>query len=153
MSVALSFACQNTLGSSGTGCSTGNQMRGAATPVITAPTIGSDTVTYGLTCSNQGKTDTAQCTVQINKVSIVLIANPKNVKAGGEANIGWITSGMDSCVISSPTLAGFTAENANNTDVSGVAKTPQLSQDAAFLLSCTTKAGGTKTASTTVQVN
>ncbi|OGG58566.1 hypothetical protein A2765_02470 [Candidatus Kaiserbacteria bacterium RIFCSPHIGHO2_01_FULL_56_24] len=153
MSVALSFACQNSLASSGTGFSTGNQMSGSATPVITAPTIGSDTVTYGLTCSNQGKTDTAQCTVQINKVSIVLIANPKNVKAGGEANIGWITSGMDSCVISSPTLAGFTAENANNTDVSGVAKTPQLSQDAAFLLSCTTKAGGTKTASTTVQVN
>jgi hypothetical protein len=153
MSIAISFACQGSLASSGTGFTTNNQMSGSATPIITAPTLGSDTVTYGLTCSNQGKTDAAQCTVQINKPSIVLVANPKNLHTGEDANVGWITNGMDSCVVSSPTLAGFTADNANNTDVSGVVKTPALSQTTKFMLSCTTHAGGTKTAEAIVEVN
>lgn len=152
MSVAVSFACRNANTSVGAGFSTNNQMSGSATPVVAQPTIGSDSVTYGLTCSKEGKTDTAQCTVEINKATIVLIANPKNVESGKESNIGWITSGMESCTISSPTLSGFTAENAGSTSVSGVAKSPPLTTDTKFVLSCTTKAGGTKTAETTVKV-
>jgi len=152
MSVAISYACTNAAASGGTGFSTNNQMSGSATPKVEAPTIGSNTVTYGLTCSKEGKTDTAQCTVEINKPTIVLIANPKNVESGKEANIGWVTGGMEECVISSPTLLGFTAEHASNTSPSGVAKTPPLTQDTKFILSCTTKAGGTKTAETTVEV-
>lgn len=152
MSVAVSFACRNANTSVGKGFSTANQMSGSATPVVAQPTIGSDSVTYGLTCSKEGKTDTAQCTVEINKVSIVLIANPKDVESGKESNIGWITSGMESCTVSSPTLSGFTAENAGSTNVSGVAKSPPLTADTKFVLSCTTKAGGTKTAETTVKV-
>lgn len=153
MSVALSFACRNSASSGGTGFSTNNQMSGSATPVVESPTLGSSVAKYALTCSKEGKTDTAECTVKINTTSIVLIANPKKVKSGGEANIGWITSGMESCAISSPTLSGFTAENAGNTSTSGVAKTPNLTGDATFVLSCTTKAGGTKTAETTVTVD
>ena len=159
MSVAISFGCRN-LGtgagmgtSAGTGFSTNNAPSGSATPVIEAPQLGSNnTVTYGLTCSKQGKTDTAQCTVGINRPSIVLVANPKSLKSGEESNIGWITSGMEECTISSPTLSGFTAENANNTSVSGVAKPPPLTQNASFVLSCTTKAGGTKNAEIEVKV-
>ncbi|MFZ2555440.1 MAG: hypothetical protein WAZ27_04155 [Minisyncoccia bacterium] len=152
MSVAVSFACRNANTSVGSGFSSANQMSGSATPVVAQPTIGSDSVTYGLTCSKEGKTDTAQCTVEINKTSIVLIANPKNLESGKESNIGWITSGMEACTISSPTLSGFTAENAGSTNVSGVAKSPPLTADTKFVLSCTTKAGGTKTAETTVTV-
>lgn len=152
MSVAVSFACRNANTSVGNGFSTANQMSGSATPVVAQPSIGSDSVTYGLTCSKEGKTDTAQCTVEINKASIVLIANPRDVESGKESNIGWITSGMEACTISSPTLSGFTAENAGSTSVSGVAKSPPLTTDTKFVLSCTTKAGGTKTAETTVKV-
>lgn len=153
MSVAISFACTNANTSVGTGFSTGNQMSGSGTPVVGAPMLGSDNkVTYGLTCSKEGKTDTAECTVEINKTSIVLVANPQKVESGKEANIGWITHGMESCTISSPDLSGFTSENTGKTAVSGVAKTPALTTEARFLLSCTTKAGGTKTAETKVEV-
>lgn len=159
MSVPISFSCKN-LGSgagmgtsAGTGFSTNGAPSGSATPVIQSPQLGSNnTVTYGLTCSKQGKTDTAQCTVQINRPWISLVAIPEGVKSGEEANIGWITNGMEECTVSSPTLNSFTAENANNTSVSGVAKTPPLTQDASFVLSCTTKAGGTKNAEIEVKI-
>jgi|GEM_PF-3636580 len=154
MSVALSFACRNSNASGGTGFSTGNQMSGSATPVIESPTLGSSVAKYALTCSKEGKTDTAECTVQINKTSIVLIANPKTVRSGGEANIGWITSGMESCRLWSSTLnQEWEGEGGNTANTSGVAKTPALMEDAHFQLDCTTKAGGTKTAETTVTVN
>lgn len=153
MSMAISFACRNSATSGGTGFDTNGQLSGSATPVIESPTIGSNNVVkYGLTCSKEGKTDTAECTVQVNKTSIVLIANPREVQSGGEANIGWVTGGMEECTIASPTLSGFTAENAGNTSTSGVAKTPPLTQETKFVLSCTTKSGGTKTAETTVQI-
>jgi hypothetical protein len=152
MSVALSFGCRNSATSGGTGFDTNNQLSGSATPVIEQPTIGTSVAKYGLTCSKEGKTDTAECTVKINKPTIVLIANPKEVIAGGEANIGWVTGGMEECTISSPTLSGFTAENAGNNSTSGVAKTPPLTEDTKFVLSCTTKAGATKTAETTVTI-
>lgn len=152
MQVAISYACQNSAASKGDGFSTNNQMSGSATVQVASPTIGETTATYGLTCSNQGQTDSAQCTVQVNKPSIVLVANPKAVKSGEVSNIGWVTGAMDKCTISSPTLNSFTNENANNTSVSGVAKTPPLTQNAKFVLTCTTKAGGTKTAEVNVLV-
>lgn len=152
MSIAVSFACANSVASSGSGFSTNNAMSGSATPVIQEPSIGITTATYGLTCSKEGKTDSAQCTISINKPSMVLIANPKNVESGEQANIGWITGGMEECSISSPTLSDFTSENAGNTATSGVAKTPALTEDTEFELSCTTKSGLVKVAKTTVVV-
>lgn len=152
MQVAVSFACANSSVSAGNGFSTDNQMSGSATPTIENPTIGTTNAIFGVTCSKEGKTDTAQCTVAINKTSMVLIANPKNIESGAQANVGWVTSGMQECTISSPTLSGFTAENAGNTATSGVAKTPVLEADAEFELTCTTKSGVVKTAKTTVVV-
>lgn len=152
MSVAVSYSCLNSNTSSGSGFSTNNQLSGSATPTVTAPTIGSDSVTYGLTCSRDGKTDSAQCTVGVNKTALVLIANPSEVESGEEANIGWVTTGMQACTISSPDLSGFTSDNAGNTSVSGVARTPPLTSDARFVLTCTTRSGATKTAETRVQV-
>lgn len=154
MSVALSFACRNSTSSGGTGFSTNNQMSGSATPVVESPTLGTSVAKYALTCSKEGKTDTAECTVKINTTSIVLIANPKTVKSGGEANIGWITSGMESCRLWSSTLnQEWVGEDDNTANTSGVAKTPSLTEDAHFQLDCTTKSGGTKTAETTVTVD
>lgn len=152
MSIAVSYACRNSATSGGSGFSTNNQLSGSATPTVEAPTLGSDSVIYGLTCSKDGKTDSAQCVVKINSTSMVLIVNPKDVASGEEANIGWITSGMESCTISSPTLSSFTSNNAGNTSPSGVAKTSSLVEDTTFVLTCTTKSGGTKTAETTVNV-
>jgi hypothetical protein len=153
MQVAVSFACANSVASSGNGFSTNNQMSGSATPTVAEPTIGTTNAIFGVTCSKDGKTDTAQCTIAINKTSMVLIANPKNVESGAQANVGWVTSGMQECTISSPTLASFTAENAGNTATSGVAKTPVLVEDTEFELTCTTKSGDTKSAKTTVVVD
>lgn len=153
MSIAVSFACANSSVSAGNGFSTNNQMSGSATPTIGEPTIGTANAIFGITCSKEGKTDTAQCTVAINKTSMVLIANPKNVESGKQANIGWITGGMQECAVSSPTLSDFTSENAGNTATSGVAKTPPLTEDAEFELTCTTKSGVVKTAKTTVEVD
>jgi hypothetical protein len=153
MQVAVSFACANSVASSGNGFSTNNQMSGSATPTIEVPTIGTTNAIFGVTCSKDGKTDTAQCTIAINKTSMVLIANPKNVESGAQANVGWVTSGMQECTISSPTLASFTTENAGNTATSGVAKTPTLVEDTEFELTCTTKSGDTRSAKTTIVVD
>ncbi len=152
MSVAVSFSCLNSNTSSGSGFSTNNQLSGSATPVVTAPTIGSNSVTYGVTCSKEGKTDSAQCTVEVNKTSIVLVANPKNVERREESNIGWVTAGMQSCTISSPQLSDFTNNNTGNTSTSGVVRTPPLTNDATFVLTCTSRSGATKTAETKVEV-
>lgn len=152
MQVAISYACQNSNTSKGEGFSTDNQLSGSATAQVASPSVGSTSVTYGITCSKEGQTDSAQCTVNVNKPSIVLVANPKNIAPSATSNIGWVTGAMESCVISSPTLAQFTSENKNNTSASGVAKTPPLTQNTKFVLTCTTKAGGTKTAETTVEV-
>jgi hypothetical protein len=151
MQVAISFACQNANASGGTGFSTGGALSGTATTTITAPSLGTNTVTYGLLCSSQGVSNNAQCTVNVNKAAIVLVANPKTIESGNEANIGWITSGMDSCVISS-TNEAFTSANASSTNVSGSAKTPALTRTESFVLTCESKTGATKAASTTVTV-
>ncbi|HWO07700.1 MAG TPA: hypothetical protein VNM40_03935 [Candidatus Paceibacterota bacterium] len=153
MQVGISFACQNSSTSGGTGFSTGGALSGSATTTVSAPSLGQHTITYGLNCSNQGVVHSAQCTININKTGIVLVANPKTVQSGAQSNIGWVSSGMDACVISSPTLPAFTAEHASSTNVSGTVKTPALSASATFVLTCQTKTGATKTASTTVSVN
>lgn len=153
MQVAISYACQNSVASKGEGFATDNKLSGSAQATVASPTPGSTSVKYGLTCSKDGQTDSAECTVNVNKPSIVLVANPKNIKSGETSTIGWVTGAMESCIVSSPTLTSFTNENKNNTSTSGVAKTPGLTQNTKFVLSCTTKAGGTKTAETTVEVN
>jgi hypothetical protein len=91
--------------------------------------------------------------VNVNKPSIVLVANPRDIEKGDRTNIGWVTGAMESCVISSPDLDAFTEENADYTSTSGSVKTPRLYDDTRFVLTCTTKAGGTKSATTTVNVD
>lgn len=153
MQVSISYACQNANTSSGEGFSTSGQLSGSATTTVASPSLGSTTVTYGVTCSKDGVTDSAQCTTNVNKPSIVLVANPRDIDEGERTTIGWVTGAMDKCVISSPTLSDFTEENKGNTSVSGSVRTPALTRDTNFVLTCTTKAGTTKTAETTVRVD
>ncbi len=81
-----------------------------------------------------------------------MVAHPDKVKKGTATKIGWVTGGIESCVISSPTQSAFSADNENNAKPAGFAQTPQLTQNTQFVLNCTTKAGGVRSASTTVVV-
>ncbi|MFZ2886750.1 MAG: hypothetical protein WA021_02940 [Minisyncoccia bacterium] len=152
MDVAIFFACQNSAAASGSNFSTGGALSGNATTTIGVPPFGTNTITYGLNCSNQGQIHSAQCTVNVNRAGITLVAYPKTIASGEKANIGWVTSGMEMCTVSSPTLLVFTDENASSTSVSGAVKTPALTANASFVLSCLSKTGTTKTATTTVTV-
>jgi hypothetical protein len=75
-----------------------------------------------------------------------------SVKSGESSTIGWLTSGMQKCVVSSPDMPDFTAANASNTSVNGMATTSPLTDPARILLTCTTIGGATKSATTTVSV-
>jgi hypothetical protein len=151
MSVAISYSCSNGGTSTGSGFSTNNQASGSASAVVAKPPTGTNTANYGITCTDPtGNTSSAQCSVQVNQPSIVMIANPKSVASGQSSSIGWVTSGMQSCVASSPTDSTFTSQNANNLSVNGVAQTSPITSNTEYDLTCQTLGGQTKSASTIV---
>ena len=152
MSVSISFSCGNATDSAGSGFDTKDNLSGSRTKTVAAPPAGDNTVSYGLTCINQNLTAGAQCSVEINQPSIVLIANPSSVPSGASTAIGWVTSGMQSCTVSSPDTPAFTAANAGNTSVNGVATTPALTAPMTVDLDCQTLGGGTDDATTQVTV-
>lgn len=152
MSVAISFSCTNATGSTGSGFSTENATSGSTTTVIASPPAGATSITYALTCRNQNLTARAECAVQISKPTIVLLANPKHVASGESSRVGWVTSGMQSCTISSPQMPGFTTQNASNKSVNGIATTSPITRDTTVVLTCETIGGNTKAASTTITV-
>jgi len=154
MSVALSFSCGNATGSNGSGLTfdTGNKTSGTTTVSVVNPPEDARGVTFGLACTNQNLAGRAECAVELVKPLIVLTTNPKNVTSGEMSRVGWVTSGMQSCVVSSPQMPGFTTQNANNTSVNGTATTSSLSRDTTIVLTCQTIGGNTKAASTTITV-
>ena len=152
MSATISYACGSATDSAGSGFTTSDQLSGSTTTVITAPPAGDNTASFGLTCINQSLTASQQCSVQINQPSIVLVVNPSVVPAGTAAAIGWVTSGMQSCTISSPDSQSFTAANASDTSVNGVATTTLLTSSMRVVLNCQTFAGGTRSATTMINV-
>ncbi|OGG76144.1 hypothetical protein A3H74_01865 [Candidatus Kaiserbacteria bacterium RIFCSPLOWO2_02_FULL_51_13] len=155
-SVALAFACRNAKEAKGEGFDTGGKLEGGVTVAVLPPEEGNGTlssVTYKLMCTDaSGKEASNTCTVRVNKTTIVLVANPKEVASGESANIGWVTIGMESCTLSSPQLPAFTESQKNKKNTSGVVKTPSLTQNTDFELACETKAGGAKKATTTVTI-
>ncbi|OGG57925.1 hypothetical protein A2853_03285 [Candidatus Kaiserbacteria bacterium RIFCSPHIGHO2_01_FULL_55_17] len=151
MTLAIAYSCSAGEATGG-GFVASSSPSGSATITIANPPPNTNTATYSLTCTHEGQIATQQCRVQIAKPAIVLIANPKKVESNATAALGWVTAGMQSCVISSPDLAGFTSQHANNTSINGTATTPPLSSAATFVLSCTTIGGGTRAASTTVTI-
>ncbi len=150
--IGFTYSCSSGLATS-TSFKVTTQPDGTATTTVKNPPAGTNTATYTLACTDNGRTGGANCSVQINRPSIILVANPKTVAASSTSQISWLTTGMDSCVISSPDLPGFTDLNSSNTSVTGTATTPPLTSAARFTLDCTTLAGGTRSASTTVHIS
>lgn len=151
MTLSVSYSCS--AGTAvGSGFTASAQPSGSATTTIATPPPGANTATYTLTCDNQGKTAGAQCSVQVGRPSIILVADPKTVAKDGVSLLGWITSGIESCVISSPDQPDFTARNAANTSPNGTATTSPLSKTSVFTLRCESMAGSVREASTTVQL-
>ena len=155
MEALITFSCSAGT-SSGSGFNTNGAQSGSATTTLSAPPGNTNTANFGLTCTNAGLTGSAQCSIQVGKPGIVLVANPKTVVSGKTSALGWVTSGMQKCIISSPNLSDFTSQNADKTSVNGTATTPPLTATNSatttynFLLSCVTLGGGTRQASTTV---
>lgn len=152
MTLAISFGCLNASSSSGEGFDTGGKLSGSVTKVAAAPPQGSNKAQYAVTCSGATGVAKAQCEVQVSKAAILLVADPNTVSSGETSVIGWITSGMDACTISSPDLPEFTAQNASLTNVNGVARTPALTKTANFILRCTSVSGGASEQSVKVTV-
>ena len=151
MTIGFSFSCGNADASAGAGFDTKGALSGTSTAIV-APPDDATTATYTLTCVNQGVTASSQCVVQVGKASIVLVASPKKVQANKISTIGWITSGMTSCVVSSPDQPDFTQRNAGITVVNGAATTSPITKNSVFNLNCDTLGGGTKQASSTIEL-
>jgi hypothetical protein len=157
MTISLSYACAGGATSASTTGFTipADSLSGTASDVVQKPTIG-NTVTYGLSCKKDAATASAQCSVRTAGTSIVLIATPEKIQKSEadevkrESTIGWVTTGMQSCVISSPDLPTWSDSQASITSVAGAVASPALTADTKFVLTCTTL-GGTE-ASSTVKV-
>src|SRR3989344_1449333 len=157
MPIAITYGC-----SSGTATSSSflvtTQPGGSAIATVANPPAGTNTATYSLACVDQGKTSGAQCSVQVSRPTIILVANPSTVTASSTSAtssislISWLTTGMDSCVISSPDMPGFTLQNMSNTSMNGAATTSPLTSAARVHLDCLTAAGSVRGATTTVHV-
>ncbi len=151
MTLAISYSCSSGVASS-TSFTVTTQPSGSATTTVKTPPAGTNTATYTLSCTDQGKTSGAECSVQVGRPSIILVANPKTVASNGISLLGWLTTGMQACTISSPDQADFTTRNAPNTSVNGTATSSPITGATRFLLHCETISGSTKDATTTVTV-
>lgn len=150
--LAITYNCSSGVASS-SALKVTTQPGGSATTTIKAPPQGTNTATYTLACTDGGKTTGAQCSVKVNRPNIILVANPRTVSSGGNSLISWLTTGMDTCVISSPDQPDFTQRNSSNTSATGAATTsPIATSSAKFLLHCETLAGGIRDATTTVSI-
>ena len=151
MTVAITWGCSAGV-STASGFSTGGALSGATSRVVTAPSGSTNTVAFGLVCSNQSLSSSASCTVQVTKPAIVLVANPDSVPLNDKATIGWVTSGMEKCTVSSPDQLDFTERNASRTNINGVAETSPVTETTDILLTCTTLGGNVREATSTITV-
>lgn len=150
MSIAITYACTNATASRGGGFDSLSQASGSATAVIQTPPSGTNTATYSIMCINGSLTTSDQCAIQVGKPTIALAAVPQSVASGDISSIGWVTTGMQACTLSSPQQADFTTANASNQSVNGMATSSPITASTDFVLTCTTVGGATKVASTTV---
>jgi hypothetical protein len=147
--ISISYSCGNSTTSTGVNFSSDGALSGSVSAILPQ----SASANYGITCGNAlNQTATKSCTVQIAKPTIVLVANPQSVVVGTQSTIGWVTSGMQSCIVSSPQSAAFTAANADNTATTGSAKTPAITAPMTITLTCQTAGGGTKIATQSIVI-
>ena len=151
MTIAITWGCSAGI-STASGFSTGGALSGATSTVVTAPPEGTNTVAFGLICTNQTLSSSASCTVQVTKPAIVLVANPDTVALNETSTIGWVTSGMEKCTVSSPDQLDFTERNASRTNINGVAETSPITETTDVFLTCTTLGGNIREATTTISV-
>lgn len=151
MSVAISYSCSAGT-SEGAGFQTNGAQSGSVAVTVATPPANTNTATYGIKCTSVSQSATQQCSIQVGKPSIIFVANPKVVKPSEQSTLGWITSGMSSCVISSPDIPAFTEQHKGNTNANGSVVTPALTADASFLLKCVTVGGAEKNATSTIEV-
>lgn len=160
--ITFSYACAGgATAASATGFSipSSTTLSGSATTSIAKPS-GGTSVTYSLTCTNGSATPnttaSAQCVVQVGIPTIVMVATPEKIAKSEtddikrKSTIGWVTSGMQSCVVSNTDFSNWTSQQAGNTSVSGGVASPVITQDTTFLLTCQTLAGTTATSSVKV---
>lgn len=141
--VTISYTCTNAKSSTGFGFVTGGATAGATSTIVNAPANASG-MNFALRCENGQVTAAAQCSVQLAKISISLRVVPERVRLGDPALIGWVTTGMESCVVSSPDQPEFTERNASIKKVSGIATSSPITEKTDFYLNCTTVTGGSK---------
>lgn len=151
MTVAVTYGCSAGT-SEGDGFDTGGARSGSASVTLSNPAAGSSNVFFGVTCTQNKVSDHETCEVQVGRPGIVLVANPQSVEANATTQIGWTTSGMASCTVSSPDQPEFTERNADMTTTSGTAETDPITSTTQIVLSCTTLGGQTRQATTTVAV-
>lgn len=151
MSVAITYSCGNSTSSVGNGFTTDGALSGATSTIVNAPQ-NAKAMNFQITCLNQAATAREECSVEIARPSIVLVANPQTVPSGEASTIGWVTSGMQSCTVSSPQMLDFTTRNAARTNANGSATTSPITDTVDVVLKCATAAGGTRTATTTVGI-
>jgi hypothetical protein len=162
MTITLAYVCS---GGSTKVAATGftateTELASTTKTIIQKPTDGTNSVTYAVTCTNANAspvtTASAQCSVSVGNAAIVLVATPEKIaKTETEdlkrkSTIGWVTSGMQSCVISNTDFADWTTAQAGNTSISGAAVSPIITTDTTFKLTCQTLGGAI--ASSTVKV-
>ncbi len=151
--IAISWNCTGAAASKGDKFDTGNQMSGSTEIAATLPqgSASSANVTLALTCSKDGVQKVATCVVGVSKPFVALAATPSETTSGKTVKLAWVSGGMrdgdDTCTITSDELPAF-----RKTGKSGLADTPNITEETTFDLKCTTKGGLTKEASATVRI-
>lgn len=148
MTLAIAYSCAEGT-ASGSGF-TASGSSGTTTATVAELPQGTNTATYALTCTQGAQTSGAQCSIQVARPSIILVANPGTIARGATSLLGWLTVGMKNCRISSTDDPAFTAQNLSNTSVNGTATTLASSNTKGYLLHCETLAGGVKDATISV---
>lgn len=147
----IAYSC-----SSGTPTPTGFSLAstGSSTVVtITDLPAGVNSQSFSLKCvDGNTSSKSASCTVQVAKPSIIFTANPSTATSSIRSSLGWVTTGMRSCIVSSPDLPQFTSDNASITSPSGAVMTPLLSSTTRFTLQCSTIGGSSRSAQTSVVI-
>lgn len=150
--VTISYTCTNSQRSTGYGFDTNGATAGAATVTIENPPASAAGINYAVKCEDGTVTAGAQCSVQIAKVSISMRAEPEVVPVGKSALIGYVTTGMRSCVISSPDQPDFTDRNAGTSRTTGIATTSIMTEKSDFVLNCITVTGESREETITIDV-
>ncbi|HEY4488710.1 MAG TPA: hypothetical protein VJB97_04285, partial [Candidatus Paceibacterota bacterium] len=148
--VTIVWRCEHASSTKSVGFNTGGALFGTTTRRVSEASA--TTTNYSLTCLRGEKTADAECSVDVARPTIILIANPQSVVRGETSTIGWTTTGMESCVVSSPHMPEFTTRNAGNTSVNGVAETSPITFPVRVDLECTTQGGATRTVQTNITV-